>query len=85
LTVEKNAAWQARDEARRANPVTIITKAQYALLQKAFHPDQEHDTATPERKQQLLDAAKVFYALGEVQARIGNTSPSAGPWGDFYW
>jgi hypothetical protein len=47
LTVEKNAAWQARDEARRANPVTIITKAQYALLQKAFHPDQEHDTATP--------------------------------------
>jgi len=46
----------------RANPVTI-TKAQYALLQKVFHPDPEHDTATPERKRQLLDAAQVFYGI----------------------
>jgi len=22
---------------------------------------------------------------GEVQARIGNTAPSVGPWGEYYW
>jgi hypothetical protein len=62
LTVENNAAWRERDEARAANPVTI-TKAQFALLQKVFHPDPEHDTATPERKQQLLKAAQAFNAI----------------------
>jgi hypothetical protein len=64
------------DEARRANPVTI-TKAQFALLQKVFHPDPEHDTATPERKQQLLNAAQVFNAIKfNVPGRKEKPKPS---------
>jgi hypothetical protein len=41
------------DEARRANPVTM-TKKQFALLQKVFHPDPEHNTATLERGSSYL-------------------------------
>jgi hypothetical protein len=36
----------------------------------------------------LVDNAWVVVtaaSAGEVQTRIGNTAPSAGPWGDFYW
>jgi hypothetical protein len=62
LTVEKNAAWRARDEARRANPVAI-TKANLRKLQKVFHPDPEHDTATAARKAQLNAAAAIFNAI----------------------
>ena len=62
LQMEKQLFRQRLDKARNANPVTITT-AQFALLQKAFHPDPEHDTATPERKQQLHKAAQVFNAI----------------------
>jgi hypothetical protein len=62
LTVEKNAAWRARDEARDANPVTI-TKANLRKLQKVFHPDPKHDTATAARKAQLNAAAAIFNAI----------------------
>jgi hypothetical protein len=51
-----------RDEAREANPVTI-TKANLRKLQKVFHPDPEHDTATPARKAQLNAAAQIFNAI----------------------
>ena len=54
-----------------------ITKAQYALMQKAFHPDQEHDTATPERKRQLHEAAQVFYGIKfNVPGRKEKPKPS---------
>ena len=62
LKLDRTLWRQTLEKARNANPVTI-TKAQYALLQKAFHPDQEHDTATPERKQQLNAAAAIFNAI----------------------
>jgi len=62
LTVEKNIAWRERDEARKANPIAI-TKANLRKLQKVFHPDPEHDTATSARKAQLNAAAAVFNAL----------------------
>jgi hypothetical protein len=76
LTVEVRVAWAEREEARSANPVTI-TKAQFALLQKVFPPDPKHDTATPERKQQLHDAAQVFYALKfNVPGRKEKPKPS---------
>jgi hypothetical protein len=76
LTVEKNAAWRARDEARDANPVTI-TKANLRKLQKVFHPDPEHDTATPERKQQLREAAQTFNAIKfNVPGRNEKPKPS---------
>jgi hypothetical protein len=32
-------------------------------LQKVFHPDPEHDTATPARKAQLNAAAVIFNAI----------------------
>ena len=60
--MEKNTAWRKLDEARRANPVAI-TKANLRKLQKIFHPDPEHDTATAARKAQLNAAAVVFNAL----------------------
>jgi hypothetical protein len=76
LTVEVRVAWAEREEARSANPVTI-TKAQFALLQKVFHPDPEHDTATPERKQQLLKAAQAFNAIKfKVLGRKEKPKPS---------
>src|SRR5215831_8227845 len=59
LTVEKNAAWRARDEARRANPVNI-TKAQRAKLLKALHPDKE---VSKERKEVLNAALQIFNGL----------------------
>jgi hypothetical protein len=59
LTVEKNAAWRARDEARKANPVTI-TKAQRAKLLKALHPDKE---VSKERKEVLNAALQIFNGL----------------------
>jgi hypothetical protein len=62
LTVENNAAWRERDEARKPNPVTI-TKANLRKLQKVFHPDPEHDTATAARKAQLNAAAAIFNAI----------------------
>ena len=74
--MENNTAWRERDEAHDANPVTI-TKAQFALLQKVFHPDPEHDTATPERKQQLLKAAQAFNAIKfKVLGRKEKPKPS---------
>jgi hypothetical protein len=46
-------------------------------LQKAFHPDAEHDTATPERKRQLLAAAQVFYGIKfNVPGRKEKPKPS---------
>ena len=46
-------------------------------MQKAFHPDPEHNTATPARKQQLLDTAQVFNALKfNVPARKEKLKPS---------
>jgi predicted nucleic acid-binding Zn-ribbon protein len=76
LKVGMKAIRRTLDEARRANPVTI-TMAQFALLQKVFHPDPEHDTATPERKQQLLDAAQVFNAIKfNVPGRKEKPKPS---------
>jgi len=62
LKVERKFFGQRLDKARNANPV-VMTKEQFAVLQKAFHPDPEHDTATPERKQQLLKAAQAFNAI----------------------
>jgi hypothetical protein len=61
-TVEKNIAWRERDEARKANPIAI-TKANLRKLQKVFHPDPEHDTATAARKAQLNAAAAIFNAI----------------------
>jgi hypothetical protein len=76
LQLEKKLLRQTLDKARNANPVTI-TKAQFAELQKAFHPDPEHDTATPERRRQLLDAAKVFNAIKfNVPGRKEKPKPS---------
>jgi hypothetical protein len=49
LTREKRYAWEKRDEALKANPVSI-TKANLRKLQKVFHPDPEHDTATAAAK-----------------------------------
>jgi hypothetical protein len=62
LKLDRTLWRQTLDKARSANPVTM-TKAQFAVLQKAFHPDPEHDTATPERNRQLNAAAAVFNAL----------------------
>ena len=62
LTVEVRVAWAERDKAREANPVTI-TKANLRKLQKVFHPDPEHDTATSARKAQLNVAAAIFNAI----------------------
>ena len=59
LTIEKNVAWRARDEARKANPIAI-TKADLAALRKVFHPDPEHDTATVAHKAQLNAVAAIF-------------------------
>jgi septal ring factor EnvC (AmiA/AmiB activator) len=79
LKVHRTQWRQSLDKLRDelASKGITITKAQYALLQKAFHPDPEHDTATPERKQQLLDAAQVFYALKfNVPGRKEKPKPS---------
>ena len=57
MTVEKNAARRARDEARKANP---ITKAQRAKLLKALHPDKE---VSKERKEVLNAALQIFSGL----------------------
>ena len=47
------------------------------MLQKAFHPDPERDTATPERKQQLLKAAQAFNAIKfKVLGRKEKPKPS---------
>src|SRR5262249_28266577 len=62
LTVEKNTAWRKMNEARKANPAAI-TKANLRKLQKVFHPDPEHATATAARKAQLNAAAVIFNAL----------------------
>ena len=62
LKVEMKAIRRTLDEARRANPVTI-TKANLRKLQKVFHPDPEHNTATSARKAQLNAAAAIFNAI----------------------
>jgi hypothetical protein len=38
LTVEKNIAWRERDEARKANPVTITKDQRAALLKDTTPP-----------------------------------------------
>jgi len=76
LKVERKFFGQRLDKARNANPV-VMTKEQFAVLQKAFHPDPEHDTATPERKQQLLKAAQAFNAIKfKVLGRKEKPKPS---------
>jgi hypothetical protein len=76
LKVERKLFGQRLDKARNANPV-VMTKEQFAVLQKAFHPDPEHDTATPECKQQLHKAAQVFNAIKfNVPGRKEKPKPS---------
>jgi len=62
LQMEKQLFRQRLDKARNANPVTI-TKANLRKLQKVFHPDPKHDTATAARKAQLNAAAAIFNAI----------------------
>jgi DnaJ-class molecular chaperone len=62
LKVKRKFFGRTLDEARRANPVAI-TKANLRKLQKVFHPDPEHDTATAARKAQLTAAAVIFNAI----------------------
>jgi hypothetical protein len=70
--MEKNAAWRARDEARKANPIAI-TKVELAALRKVFHPDPEHDTATAARKAQLNAVAAIFNEIAPNSACSAGT------------
>jgi hypothetical protein len=62
LTMEKNAAWRARDEAQNARP--NITRADLSILIKVFHPDAEHD-ASPTRKKQLTAGMQIINRIKE--------------------
>jgi hypothetical protein len=62
LTMEKNAAWRARDEAQNTSP--NITSKDLPILIKVFHPDAEHD-ASPTRKKQLTAGMQIINRVKE--------------------